>query len=230
MKKKTEDREPKLEPRPDDLDDNCPVCGKMTAAWDEFWKPLPCSDECAKKQDFEAKRRKIAEGIREAGIPLRFREAEPGQFPADTWGKPKKGKDPYIGASALVTGGGATGKSHFAAAIALNEIRTNPDRTVAWVNATEMLMEFNASLTSDEEDADHRFLDHLISFDLVVIDDLIDEAAGAMAYVVINKRYEWMKRTIVTTPMSLEEIKKHHSGLARKVAQFKQITLKYKPK
>ncbi|NLZ96331.1 MAG: ATP-binding protein [Bacteroidales bacterium] len=101
-------------------------------------------------------------------------------------------------------GGNGVGKTHLAAAIALELI--NMGTPVIFKTAIELLEEIKKTFDSDEGATEYEILQAYKNVDLLVIDDLGKESptdwALATLYNIINDRYENMLPIIVTTNYS----------------------------
>lgn len=101
----------------------------------------------------------------------------------------------------LLRGGTGTGKTHVATAI-LHEILRNGFSGL-YCNVTDLMARLRASYDRHSSDNEEAILEELVETDLLVLDDLGAEIPTAWVrdrlYLVINRRYEAARATIVTT-------------------------------
>ena len=102
-----------------------------------------------------------------------------------------------------------SGKSHIAVAI-LKEI-IKKGYTGLYFNVPELLQKIRESYSSESDEGEAGILDMVSETDLLVLDDLGADAASGWVrdrlYLLINRRYETNKPTIVTTSFDLEELR-----------------------
>lgn len=204
------------------------VMGNMVIAWKPF--PTRCGCEKSKKywenydrlvkekeeQETENERnaelrRKIERLLEDSGIKKRFRQRTFRNFVRDTPARTKcytaakeyadhfeshktKGEGLYI------EGTNGTGKTHLAAAIALQLI--GQGIPVICKTGNDLLMDIKRAFDNPEI-KEHEVLDIYRRVDLLVIDDLGKEQCSdwsiSTLYSILNDRYENMKPTIITT-------------------------------
>jgi DNA replication protein DnaC len=109
----------------------------------------------------------------------------------------------------LIVGQIGSGKSHIAIAI-LKEIIKKGYRGL-YYSVPELLQRIRETYSSESDEAEADVLDMISEVDLLVLDDLGGDAAPAWVrdrlYLLINRRYEENKPTIVTSRYDLEELK-----------------------
>ncbi len=102
-----------------------------------------------------------------------------------------------------------SGKSHIAIAI-LKEI-IKKGYMGLYFNVPELLQKIRETYSSESDEGEAGILDMVSETDLLVLDDLGADAASGWVrdrlYLLINRRYEANKPTIVTTSFDLEELK-----------------------
>ena len=158
-------------------------------------------------------------------MPIIFKGANLSQFPSfipkDYCWEALKCSEPDHRHGLFLTGPRGTGKSHFAVA-AMREILkrdgkqrregTSSDYAhCTWVTAPDLLLEIRASFnrkdSGTEEDVVNRYSDwrHVL-----VLDDLgaekTSEWAMSTLFTIINRRYENLAHTIITSNLSLKEL------------------------
>ena len=102
-----------------------------------------------------------------------------------------------------------SGKSHIAIAI-LKEI-IKKGYTGLYFSVPELLQKIRETYSSESDEGEAGILDMVSETDLLVLDDLGADAASGWVrdrlYLLINRRYETNKPTIVTTSFDLEELR-----------------------
>lgn len=101
----------------------------------------------------------------------------------------------------LLRGETGCGKTHIAVGILIEALRTGA--TGLYCNVTDLLTRLRATYNSGAEETESTVLDDVDSVDLLVLDDLGAEAATDWVrdrlYLIVNRRYEAAKATIITT-------------------------------
>lgn len=196
-----------------------PHCDCKSA--EEYWKRTKAREEEQRRKEEEAReakerRERIERLLGNSGMRERFRQRTFGNFDADTPGRKQAKavaqlyvqeweKNRKDGTGLYIEGSNGTGKTHIAAAVALELI----DRGVPVIFKTgaDILMDIRRSYDSTElrEDALIRVY---TDADLLVIDDLGKEQCTEWSmttlFTIVNERYERMKPVIVTTNYSEE--------------------------
>lgn len=170
--------------------------------------------------DLEFQRRFFARrSIAAARIPSRFANKTLENFDAD--GKARAGliqsarryiaqfdgaSDEQRGLLFSATTPGA-GKSHLAAAI-LKELVAGGRTGLFW-NAPDLLMELRSTI-EDPDRTEQEIIDEVVGVNVLVLDDLGAEKATDFVldrfYLIVNRRYEAMRPTIVTSNLSVDGI------------------------
>ena len=187
-------------------------CEQATAYWQEQDRQAA---EAARQEE-EAKRRRamrqrVENLLGQSGIKKRFRQRTFPNFRTDTpgrkknYGIAKEYADNWAyhqakGDGLYIEGTNGTGKTHLAAAIALQLIHEGVP--VICKTSSDLLLDIKKSFDGDgirESDV----LDIYKRVDLLIIDDLGKEQCSdwsmSTLYSILNDRYEDMKPTIVTT-------------------------------
>lgn len=111
----------------------------------------------------------------------------------------------------LMLGTVGSGKTHLAVAILKELIQKG--FTGLYFNTPELLNTLRESYSEDSEQIESEIIDIATEPDLLVLDDLGAERTSGWVrdrlYLIINRRYELMKAIIVTTNLSLKELKEH---------------------
>lgn len=187
-------------------------CEQATAYWQE--QDRQAAEEA--QREAEAKRRRAMQQrverlLGQSGIKKRFRQRTFPNFRTDTpgrkknYGIAKEYADNFAyhqarGDGLYIEGTNGTGKTHLAAAIALQLIHEGVP--VICKTSSDLLLDIKKSFDGDgmrESDV----LDIYKRVDLLIIDDLGKEQCSdwsmSTLYSILNDRYEDMKPTIVTT-------------------------------
>ena len=104
------------------------------------------------------------------------------------------------------------GKSHQAAALLLNLLENGTVRGISykWVNVPEMLFTLRSSYQSNQSNFERDLIESCAGVDWLCLDDLGAEKTTdwtmSTLYLIINKRYESGKITVVTSNLSFEEL------------------------
>jgi DNA replication protein DnaC len=85
----------------------------------------------------------------------------------------------------------------------------NQEASYCFKNASDLLVEIKASYGKNVMD-ENQIIEKYIAYDYLVLDDLgaerVTEWALQILYIIINRRYEWEKETIITSNFSLAEL------------------------
>ena len=196
------------------------------------WKPTPPRCDCEQAMDYwrEYDRResenkhqkdmqeKISNLFGHSGIKKRFMERTFPNFCCDTPGRKENFKiakeyaDNFsnhkaMGDGLYIEGTNGTGKTHLAAAIALQLI--GEGIPVICKTSSDLLQDIKKSF-SFEGTKEHEVLDIYKKVDLLIIDDLGKEQCSdwsmSTLYSIMNDRYEAMKPTIITTNYNVDRL------------------------
>lgn len=187
-------------------------CDRAAAKWraqDAEEKRL--AEEAERQRQEAARKERIARQLAESGMKPRFLARTFANFQTNTPGRTKAHRiakeyaDNFAahlanGDGLYIEGTFGTGKTHLAAAIAIDLMEQG--RSVIFKTADDLLRDIKA--TFDETGRqEQRVVDKLKNCDLLVIDDIGKEQATdwstAQLYAIINDRYERMKPLIITT-------------------------------
>jgi len=137
-------------------------------------------------------------------------------------------KDGYF-----ITGNIGSGKTHLAAAIVRNALdridsETRKDFKLKWKFAEEISLDFKETFSAKHENEKSLLRKYLID-DLLVIDDygaeLITDWSRVMLALIIAKRHDAMRPTIITSNLKLGEINKIDARSASRLSTFIYIKL-----
>lgn len=198
--------------------DRC-ECERAQAYWREKDR---IEAERIAAEDEEKRQRKMRQRIErllgESGIKKRFQQRTFTNFRCDTIGRKqayciaKEYADNFAihrehGDGLYIEGTNGTGKTHLAAAIALQLIGQGVP--VICKTAGDLLMDIKQSF-GDRDANEARILDIYKRVDLLILDDLGKEQCSdwsmSTLYSILNERYEDMKPTIVTTNYGAEQL------------------------
>ena len=189
----------------------------------EYWKKYDTEQVAKKKAERTAEEQKlkcerIERLLGKSGIKKRFQHRTFDNFKADTSERQrcykiaKRYADTFKqryenGDGLYIEGTNGTGKTHLAAAIALQLI--NEGVPVICKTSTDMLLDIKKTFERSEI-SESTVLGLYKSADLLIIDDLGKEQCSdwsmSTLYSILNDRYEDMKPTIITTNYSAEEL------------------------
>lgn len=196
-----------------------PRCDCEQAA--AYWRECDRKEEERKAAEAEEKRRKAVQErvnrlLGKSGIKRRFQQRTFPNFRCDTPGRTKNYRiakeyaDNFAyhrarGDGLYIEGTNGTGKTHLAAAIALQLI--GEGIPVICKTSSDLLLDIKKSF-DDSTVSEAQVLDIYKRVDLLIIDDLGKEQCSdwsmSTLYSILNDRYEDMKPTIVTTNYNAE--------------------------
>ncbi|WP_180955789.1 ATP-binding protein [Mediterraneibacter gnavus] len=187
-------------------------CKEATAYWQEHDRREKERKEAeAEAERRKAMREKISRLLGQSGIKKRFQQRTFPNFRCDTAGRKKsyaiakEYADNFAyhkarGDGLYIEGTNGTGKTHLAAAIALQLI--GEGTPVICKTSSDLLMDIRRSFDNREVN-EAQILDIYKKVDLLIIDDLGKEQCSdwsmSTLYSILNDRYEDMKPTIITT-------------------------------
>jgi DNA replication protein DnaC len=116
----------------------------------------------------------------------------------------------------FLSGARGTGKTHLACAIVKKEIlesenyTSDIDKMPLFISIPDLLLEIRHSFKEGSETDEQDIINKYSSIDLLVLDDLGIEKTSEWSiqtlYTIIDRRYRDMKRTIITSNLTLKEI------------------------
>jgi len=194
-------------------------CKEAVAYWEKYDAEKKAEEE-AKKLAEERKRKqeRIERLLGKSGIKKRFQRRTFEKFITDTpervrcYQIAKRYADSFSiryenGDGLYIEGTNGTGKTHLAAAIALQLI--NEGVPVVCKTSSDLLLDIKKAY-DDEYTKESAVLDVYKSVDLLIIDDLGKEQCSdwsvSTLYSILNDRYEDMKPTIITTNYGAEDL------------------------
>lgn len=193
------------------------TCRKAREYWQEYDRRQKENAERAETEDRQREMQiRISRLISDSGIKKRFRQRTFDNFVCDTQGRrnayriAKEYADNWKmhrarGDGLYIEGTNGTGKTHLAAAIALQLI--GEGIPVICKTSSDLLLDIKRAF-DDPEIKEHQVLDIYREVDLLIIDDLGKERCSdwsmSTLYTIFNDRYEDMKPTIVTTNYNTE--------------------------
>lgn len=194
-------------------------CEQAQAYWQEYDRKEQERKEAEEEEKRrEAMQRKIQRLLGQSGIKRRFQQRTFPNFRQDTPGRAKNYRiakeyaDNFAyhrarGDGLYIEGTNGTGKTHLAAAIALQLIGNGIP--VICKTSSDLLLDIKKSFDG-EGVRESEVLDIYKRVDLLIIDDLGKEQCSdwsmSTLYSILNDRYEDMKPTIVTTNYNAENL------------------------
>ncbi|PSL10220.1 DNA replication protein DnaC [Fusobacterium naviforme] len=189
----------------------------------EYWAEYDRQQEEKKRQEEEAERRRrlqerIDRLLKNSGIKKRFQQRTFENFRTDTKGRAEsyKAAKEYAdnwtlhrarGDGLYIEGTNGTGKTHLAAAIALQLIGEGVP--VICKTSSDLLMDIKKTFDGGEI-SEAAVLDVYKKADLLIVDDLGKEQCSdwsmSTLYSIFNDRYEDMKPTIITTNYNADDL------------------------
>lgn len=189
----------------------------------KYWEKYDKQQMEAQEREREERRRAVMREridtlLKKSGIKKRFQQRTFPNFRCDTPGR-KKNYDiakeyadhfryhASIGEGLYIEGTNGTGKTHLAAAIALQLIHEGVP--VICKTSSDLLTDIKRSFDDDSLN-EAQILDVYKQVDLLVIDDLGKEQCSdwsmSVLYSILNDRYEDMKPVIVTTNYNADQL------------------------
>lgn len=115
------------------------------------------------------------------------------------------------GNSVILCGNVGTGKTHLSCAVG-NYIIKNLNKTALFLNAIDAFSKIKATYSKKSEISEIETLNQFLEIDLLILDEfgvqIGSETEKLILFRIINKRYEYLKPTILITNLSVVEIKK----------------------
>ena len=196
-------------------------CEKALAYW-KAYDQRQAAEKAARKEEEEqrARRERIDRLIGMSGIKKRFQQRTFPNFVTDTQGRKrsyqtaKEYADNFAqhkaqGDGLYIEGTNGTGKTHLAAAIALQLI--NEGIPVICKTSNDLLLDIKKAY-DNAGTTENQVLDAYRDVDLLVVDDLGKEQCSewsmSILYTILNDRYEAMKPTIITTNYNVDGLVK----------------------
>lgn len=116
-----------------------------------------------------------------------------------------------------IVGQRGVGKTHLATAILKDHILNHPkgygiDYKLLpdMISVTDLIMRIKATFAKDSEESEEGVLDHYSNCKTLILDDLGTEKptewAVSTLYLIVDRRYRDMRKTIITSNLSLKEI------------------------
>ena len=155
----------------------------------------------------------ISETFRKAGIPPRYRAASLGDFsqPPEMWPD-----------GIFITGSAGTGKTHLATA--LLKLALAETLTGRWLTVTEFVYEMKSTFDDDNR-TEGGVVRKYANIGILMLDDICTEAktdyALSVVTVLIARRLNNLKPTIVTSNLKLKEIHQLDPRLASRLGGMK---------
>ena len=187
-------------------------CEQAKAKWDALEAEEQRRQEEERRQQEELSRRKrIETALAQSGMKKRFLARTFANFQTDTPGRTKAHRvakeyaDNFTahmanGDGLYIEGTFGTGKTHLAAAIAIQLMEQG--HNVIFKTADDLLRDIKATF-DDTGQEEKKVIDRLKTCELLVIDDIGKEQATdwstAQLYAIINDRYECQRPLIITT-------------------------------
>lgn len=195
-------------------------CPEAVKYWENYDRERKEKEEAEKRE--EERRRKIEKInsiLGKSGIKKRFQRRTFDNFKTDTpervrcYKIAKRYADTFSerysnGDGLYIEGTNGTGKTHLAAAIALQLI--NEEVPVVCKTSSDLLLDIRSAYDDTNRWSEGEVLRVYKDVDLLIIDDLGKEQCSdwsmSTLYSILNDRYEAMKPTIITTNYSAEDL------------------------
>lgn len=194
-------------------------CEQATAYWQEYDRKKAAAEAAeAEEKRRKAMQQRVERLLGKSGIKRRFQQRTFPNFRCDTpgrkknYGIAKEYADNFAyhrarGDGLYIEGTNGTGKTHLAAAIALQLI--GEGIPVICKTSSDLLLDIKKSF-DDSSVNEAQVLDVYKKVDLLIIDDLGKEQCSdwsmSTLYSILNDRYEDMRPTIVTTNYNAENL------------------------
>lgn len=130
----------------------------------------------------------------------------------------------------FIFGPNGTGKTHLASALVRRQmVPRNGTERAEWWYVPELLLAFRETFQKDAEQSEDEFCDRLAKTPLLVLDDLgaekVSEWSQASLLSIINRRLDYMRPTIVTSNLTLNDLQAASPRTASRVSSYVQIKL-----
>ena len=133
--------------------------------------------------------------------------------------------------SLMIIGAFGCGKTHLAVSIMRELFMENKSSGMLFKNVSELLLDIRESFRMDDKDnTEGIIIDKYSNAKILFLDDMGAEKTSEYSittlYTLINKRYNDMKPTIVTTNLTIEQIEKQiHPRIASRFAEYKVMKI-----
>lgn len=158
------------------------------------------------KEALEWRRANIEELLTLAGVPRRYLQCSLENF---------KGKLPKARPS-FITGPVGTGKTHAAVAFLREEIILNGRSAGYFLRCVDLFKEIRDTYHENSSESERAILDRYGKVPLLILDDLgtekISEWVEQTLYDLIDKRYGEMLDTVITSNLTLEQLREHYKS------------------
>lgn len=152
---------------------------------------------------------RIREMLRRAGVPRRFLQARRGDFDPAVFNAAEgflAGRSEGI----FVHGPTGTGKTHFGVAVLSEILSESETGSARFVTVPSLLMEIRATFKDSSPCSEEDLIRRFAELDILVLDDLGAEKntdwAMQTLYLIVDRRYSDMRRTIITSNLALDGI------------------------
>jgi DNA replication protein DnaC len=129
------------------------------------------------------------------------------------WSRSKKYVENFkkvleIGSCMAFLGSPGTGKTHLATAIGVELWEKN--YTVSYKRLYDLMTEIKSTYNKSEKTTEIEIINNLVQFDLLILDEIglktMSETETALAYQILDKRYEEIKPTIIISNLNEKEL------------------------
>lgn len=114
------------------------------------------------------------------------------------------------GSSVILSGKVGNGKTHLACSVA-NHIIKNLNKTALFLSVIDALSKIKSTYTKKNEITEIEVINQFLEIDLLILDEfgiqIGSDHEKMLLFRIINKRYEYLKPTILITNLSAEQIK-----------------------
>ena len=199
----------------------CAFCGTAKVAG-EFYVSNPERLTCRGPACLEKENEAYTQGfLKSFGVPQRYLSARLTDF-----GKRFAAFNPESKRDGILIQGKGTGigKTHLAAAMLRRYGLSG-----RWTTVPELLMKIRATFRDGAQDTEDGIADRYGSAEIVALDDLgaekVTDWSLSVLCVIINRRLNDCRPTIVTTNLTLAEIEAFDARLASRLSSFERIKL-----
>lgn len=229
------------------LKSECSFCKKVDYHPHSADNEIFCSDECEKKYEEDANKKKVDKkiiefrksvkdngekfafksGVGKRHLPCAFENYEGEKSFIREWSKNRSD-------NILITGKNAgTGKTHLAVSILkyIGENFATESSYVKFITFSKLMMHIRSSFNERSVESEEFIIETYSKYPVLIIDDIgaekVSEYSVSVLYLILNSRYEKMIPTISTTNMTSEEMSlAYHQRIVSRLASGYIVKIK----